>query len=48
MNVIEVLKEEINKILKEIQKTTNEQFKEVNKTVQGLKLKIESIFKNPN
>ena len=42
MNMLEVLKEEMNKSLQEIHKT---QWKEMHKTVQGLKVEIESIKK---
>ena len=36
----EALKEEIDKSLKEIQENTNGQWKEMNKTVQGMKMEI--------
>ena len=45
MNMTAVPKEEINKPLKEIQENTKEQCKEINKTVQDMKLEIESIEK---
>lgn len=41
--MMEVLKKEMNKSLKETYK--NKPWKEINKTVQGLKVKIESIKK---
>ena len=44
-NMIEVLKEEITKSLKDIYENTNKQWKEMNKTVQDLKVEIESIKK---
>jgi mRNA-degrading endonuclease RelE of RelBE toxin-antitoxin system len=45
MNIIKGLKEETNKSLKEIQENRNKQCKEIFKTVQDLKLEIESIKK---
>lgn len=45
MKMIEVFKEEMNKSLKEIQENTNKQFKEMNKTVQDLKMEMEAIKK---
>ena len=43
--VICTFKEEINKSLKEIQENTCKQMKEINKTVQDLKMKIKVIKK---
>ena len=43
--MIEALKEEVNKSLKDIQENTVKQGKEINKTVQDLKMEIESIKK---
>lgn len=45
MNMIDSLKGEMNKSLKEIQEDTNNQCKEINKTVQYLKLEIKSVKK---
>lgn len=45
MNMIKFLKEKIKKSLKEIQENTDKQQKEMNKTVEDLKLEIESIKK---
>jgi hypothetical protein len=44
INMIEVLKEDMNKSLKEIYENTNK-WKEMNKIIQDLKLEIESIKK---
>jgi predicted nucleotide-binding protein (sugar kinase/HSP70/actin superfamily) len=44
-NMTEVLKEEMTKSLKEVYENTNKQWKEMNKTVQDLKVEIESIKK---
>lgn len=41
MNMIDVLKEEINKPLKEIYEGINKQWKEMNKIIQVLKVEIE-------
>ena len=43
--MIETFKKEMNKPLKEIQENTIKQVKEVNKTVQDMKMKIEEIKK---
>jgi hypothetical protein len=43
MNMIEVLKEEINKSLKEIYENTNKEWKKMSKTVQDLMTQNESI-----
>jgi gas vesicle protein len=43
--IIEALKEEMSRSLKEIQENINKQVKEINKTVQDLKMKIEAIKK---
>ena len=43
--MIEAFKEEMNKSLKEIQENTIKQVKEMNKTVQDLKMEIEAIKK---
>lgn len=43
--MIEAFKEEMNRSLKEIQENTIKQVKEVNKTVQDLKMKIKAIKK---
>lgn len=40
MNMIKVLKEEISKFLKEFYGSTNKQWKEMNKTVQDLKMNL--------
>ena len=45
IKMIEVFKEETNKSLKEIQESTIKHEKEINKTVQDLKMKIEAIKK---
>lgn len=45
MVTIEAIKEEINKSLKEIQGNTNKQVKEMDKTVQDLKVEIETTKK---
>lgn len=45
MNMIEAIKEEINKSLKEIQGNTNKQVKEMDITVQDLKVEIETTKK---
>lgn len=42
MNMIEVLKEEINKFFNEIQGNTNKKNRKIKKTIQDLKLDIES------
>lgn len=44
MNIIEVLKEAINKYFKQIYNNTNKQWKEINKIVQNLRVEIESII----
>ena len=41
--MIDILKEEMNKFLKEIYENTSKQLKEINKTVQDLKMERESI-----
>jgi formyltetrahydrofolate synthetase len=43
--MIEAFKEKINKSLKEIQKNTIKQVKEINKSVQDMKMEIETIKK---
>lgn len=43
--MIEVLKEELTKSFKEIYENTNKPWKKMNKTVQDLKVEIESIKK---
>ena len=43
VNMMELLKEEINKSLKEIHENTDKQQKEMNKAVQVLKVEIELI-----
>ena len=45
MRMIEAFKEEMNKSLKEIQKNTIKQVKEMSKTVQDLKMETEAIKK---
>ena len=45
MEMTEAFKEEINKSLKEIQNTTIKQVQEMNKTVQDIKMEIESTKK---
>ena len=45
MNMTEVIKEKMNKSLKEIYGNINEQWKEMNKTMQDMKMEIESIKK---
>lgn len=45
MKMIEAFKEELNKSVKEIQDNTIKQVKEMSKTVQDMKLEIESIKK---
>jgi hypothetical protein len=41
----EAFKEEMNKSLKEVQENTIKQVKEINKTIQDLKMEIEAIKK---
>jgi hypothetical protein len=41
--MIDILKEEMNKFLKETYENTSKQLKEINKTVQDLKMERESI-----
>ena len=43
---LEALKEETRKSLKELQENTIKQMKERNKTIQDLKMKLETIKKN--
>ena len=43
--MIEAFKEEMNKSLKEIQENTFKQVKDMNKTVQDLKIQIDAINK---
>jgi hypothetical protein len=43
---VEALKEETQKFLKELQENTTKQVKGLNKTIQDLKLKIETIKKS--
>jgi len=43
IKIIEAFKKEINKSLKEIQENTIRQVKEISKTVQDLKVEIETI-----
>ena len=45
MNMIEFLKEEMNKAHKEIYRNVNKEYREINKRVQDLKVEIESIKK---
>jgi hypothetical protein len=45
MEMTEAFKEEINKSLKETQNTTIKQVQEMNKTVQDIKMEIESTKK---
>ena len=45
IKMTEAFKEEMNKSLKEIQENTIKQVKEMNKTVQDLKMEIEAIKK---
>jgi hypothetical protein len=45
IKMIGAFKEEMNKSLKEIQENTIKQMKEMNKTVQDLKIEIEAIKK---
>ena len=40
---LEVLKQETHKSLKEIQENANKQVKELNKTIQDLKMEVETI-----
>jgi DNA anti-recombination protein RmuC len=42
---VEALKEEAQKSLKELQKNTTKQVMELNKTIQDLKMKVETIKK---
>jgi hypothetical protein len=43
MMMIEDYRKEINNSLKEIQENTDNQVKELNKTIQDLKLEVEAI-----
>lgn len=45
MNMIEILKEEMNKVFKEIHGYTNRQWKEMSKTLQDLKVETDSTRK---
>ena len=45
MKILEAFKKEINKSLKEIQKNTIKQVKEMDKIVRDLKMEIEAIKK---
>ena len=45
---VEALKEETHKSLKEIQENTIKQVKELNKTIQDLKVEIETLKKTQN
>ena len=40
---VEALKEETQKSLKEFEENTNKQVKELNKTIQDLKMEVETI-----
>ena len=42
---VEVFKEETQKSLKELQENTTKQMKELNKTIQDLKMEVETIKK---
>ena len=44
--LIEHLKKDINNSLKEIQENTTKQMKELNKTIQDLKIEVETIRKS--
>ena len=46
INMIEVLKEDMNKSLKEIQENTSKQLKKIIETIQGLKMEIEKERKH--
>ena len=46
--IIDTFKEKINKSLKEIQQSTITQVKEMNKTIQDLKMEIEARRENTN
>jgi archaellum component FlaC len=43
MKMIEAFKEELNKFIKEIQENIIKQVKEMNETVEDLKMEIEAI-----
>ena len=45
MKIVEAFKEEMNRSFKDIKENTTKQIKEMNKTVQDLKMKIEAIKK---
>jgi predicted nucleic acid-binding Zn-ribbon protein len=45
MKIIESFKKDINNSLKEIQKNTDKQVNELNKAIQDLKVKVETIQK---
>jgi hypothetical protein len=46
MMMMEDSKKEVNNLLKEIQENTYNQVKELNKTIQDLKLEVETIKKS--
>ena len=46
MTMIENFKKEINNSLKEIQENTSNQVKELNKTIQDLKIEVKTIKKS--
>lgn len=46
--MMEILKEEMKKSLKEIYKKANKQWKEMNRTVQDLKVEIEPKKETPD
>jgi hypothetical protein len=48
MKIIESFEEDINNSLKEIQENTGKQVKALNKVIQDLKVKLETIKKNTN
>ena len=44
--ILENFKKGINNFLKEIQKNTGKQVKELNKTIQGIKMEVETVKKS--
>jgi predicted nucleic acid-binding Zn-ribbon protein len=46
MMILENFKKGINNFLKEIQKNTGKQVKELNKTIQGIKMEVETVKKS--